>query len=139
MKCPIEIGENAELLAYSDEKLDAARSALLQRHVEECAACRKFVEEQRALWSALDAWEPPAISADFDQRLYRLLNEPEPLAWWQRWLRPLLAHKSVPLAAAACLLVVVGLVMRPGVQSAEPAHVAQRQQVQTLQADQVEH
>ena len=97
MKCPIETGEYSELLAYSEEKLEAARAAILKRHVEECTACREFVAGQRAVWSALDAWEPPAISADFDQRLYRLLNEPEPDGWWQRWLRPVLAHKSIPL------------------------------------------
>src|SRR5215469_16088597 len=100
MNCPIKSGENSELLAYSQEKLDAARAAILKRHVDECAACREFVGGQRAVWSALDAWEPPAISADFDQRLYRLLNDPEPAGGWQRWLRPLLAHKSISLAAA---------------------------------------
>jgi hypothetical protein len=139
MKCPIETGENSELFAYSEEKLDAARAGILKRHVEECAACREFVEGQRAVWSALDAWEPPAISADFDKRLYRLLNEPAPSGLWERWLRPLLAHKSVPLAAAACLVVVVGLVMRPGVQSTERPRTSQGQPVQALQAEQVEH
>ena len=136
MKCPIETGENSELLAYSEEKLEAARAAILKRHVEECTACREFVAGQRAVWSALDAWEPPAISADFDQRLYRLLNEPEPDGWWQRWLRPVLAHKSMPLAAAACLVVIVGLVM---VKPSERSRMAQGQPGQTLQADQVEH
>ena len=136
MKCPIETGEYSELLAYSEEKLEAARAAILKRHVEECTACREFVAGQRAVWSALDAWEPPAISADFDQRLYRLLNEPEPDGWWQRWLRPVLAHKSIPLAAAACLVLIVGLVM---VKPPEQSRMSQGQQVQTLQADQVEH
>jgi len=136
MKCPIETGENSELLAYSEEKLEAARAAILKRHVEECTACREFVAGQRAVWSALDAWEPPAISADFDQRLYRLLNEPEPVGWWQRWLRPVLAYKGIPLAAAACLVVIVGLVM---VKPAEQSRMTQGQPVQTLQADQVEH
>ena len=139
MNCPIKTGGNSELLAYSEEKLDAARTAILKRHVEECASCREFVEGQRAVWRALDAWEPPAISADFDQRLYRMLNEPEPAGWWQRWLSPVLAHKTIPLAAAACLILVVGLVMRPGGQSNERPRVARGQQVQVLQADQVEH
>ena len=76
MKCPIETRENAEvLLAYCSRSLDAERTAILDDHIRICPGCREFVEGQRALWKALDAWEATPVSADFDRRLYQRIQK----------------------------------------------------------------
>lgn len=138
MKCPREIGEDAGLLAYSARRLEGPRALELEGHLETCSACREFVAEQRAVWQALDAWEVAPVSADFDRRLYRRIEQEG--SAWDRLLRPLrwltLRH-AVPVAAAACLLVVAGWMVeqRPARVAAPPAASPQA----TVQADQVEH
>jgi len=136
MNCPME--KSAELLAFSTQKLAAPEAAKIERHLEACAACREFVEDQRAVWQALDAWEAPPVPADFDRRLYQRIEQGE--SGWERWAGPLrvfMAHQGVPIAAAACLIVVAGLV------SQRPADVAAPRQtqaaVENIQPEQVDH
>ena len=58
MNCPIKTQENREwLLEYSAGRLDGERASMLERHVEACPACARFVEEQRVVWDALGQWE----------------------------------------------------------------------------------
>ena len=128
MMCPIEIGEESELLAYSGHKLELSRAAALERHLESCSACREFVEGQRAVWQALDAWQTPPVAGDFDRRLFRRMEQ-EPAGWWNRWLGSMLLRPGLPLAAAACL-------ERPG---APPEPQLPSSQVQNLQPEQVEN
>ena len=116
MRCPIETGGNAEaLLAYCSRKLEAENAALLERHIEVCPACREFVEGQRAVWTALESWEAPPVSAGFNRRLYQRIEQPA--SWWDLWMRPfrpLLFRQGVPIAAAAgLLLVATALIQRP--------------------------
>ncbi|PWU07094.1 MAG: hypothetical protein C5B51_10690, partial [Terriglobia bacterium] len=92
MRCPIETEENLDLLlAYSSGKRTAPGMDAFEQHLEACAACREFVSGQTLVRAALDEWQPPAISGDFNRRLYhRIENQP---SWWQRFsgsLRPLL-------------------------------------------------
>ena len=140
MKCPIETRENAELLlAYCTRKLDAESTALLERHMEICPACREFSSGQRAVWEALDAWEATPVTLDFDRRLYRRIDRE--VSWWQLLMRPLgpaLVRRGLPIAAAACLVVMAGVLLeRPA--SAPPTTQPQSAQVDALQPDQVEH
>ncbi len=140
MKCPIETRENAELLlAYCTRKLDAESTATLERHMEICPACREFASGQRAVWEALDAWEAAPVTLDFDRRLYRRIDQE--VSWWQllmRPLRPALVRQGLPIAAAACLVVMAGVLLeRPA--SAPPAAQPQSAQVEAIQPDQVEH
>ena len=140
MKCPIETRENAELLlAYCTRKLDAERTAILERHMEICPACREFSSGQRAVWEALDAWEAAPVTLDFDRRLYRRIDRE--VSWWHlpmRRLRPALVRQGLPIAAAACLLVMAGVLLdRPA--SAPPAAQPQSAQVEAIQPDQVDH
>ena len=65
MNCPME--KSAELLAFSTHKLAAPEAAPIEQHLETCAACRELVNNQRAVWQALDAWEAPPVTADFDR------------------------------------------------------------------------
>jgi anti-sigma factor RsiW len=140
MNCPIETRESAELLlAYCNRKLDAQSTAILERHMEICPACREFASGQRAVWEALDAWEPAPVTADFDRRLYRRIDRE--VSWWhllRRPLRPVLVRQGLPIAAAACLLVMAGVLLeRPA--GAPPAAQPQSAQVEALQPDQVDH
>ena len=140
MKCPIEARENAEfLLAYCTRKLDVERTATLERHMEICPACREFASGQRAVWEALDAWEAAPVTLDFDRRLYRRIDRE--VSWWQllmRPVRPALVRQGLPIAAAACVLVMAGVLLeRPA--SAPPVAQPQSAQVEAIQPDQVDH
>ena len=139
MKCPIETQENAEvLLAYSAGRLDRERAGGLERHLAACPACRTFQESQQRVWEALDAWEPQPISANFDRRLYARI-EAEGRPWWARMWgagQPALLRQGLPIAAAACLLVMAGLISQRPHGPAAPARPAAR--VETVQAEQLE-
>jgi hypothetical protein len=138
MKCPIETPEGAELLlAFSFRKLDAERAVLLENHIGECARCGEFVGAQRSVDEALDLWDAPPLSADFDRRLYRRIEHE--VGWWEFLVRPfrlVFAARLVPLAAAAALLVAVGLwVERPGEVPAWPTRSAQIEALPPEQAE----
>jgi hypothetical protein len=135
MKCPIETVEGSELLvAFSSRRLDADRTAALGDHVRACEPCAAFVAAQRSVSDALDLWEAPPVTADFDRRLYGRIEQEVP--WWDflvRPFRPTLTARWLPVAAAAGLLVAVGLwVERPGELPAPPRTA----QVEALSPDQ---
>lgn len=140
MKCPVECHENSDLLlAYCSRTLDPETAEILEAHVARCPACAEFAAGQRAVWEALDAWEAAPPPADFDRRLYRRIGER--VSWWERMsrpLRPVLARQGLPIAAAACLLVVAGILLeRPASIPGDAA--AGSPQVEGVQPDQVEH
>ena len=136
MTCPIERRNSVELLEFCACRLPAERAAWLEQHLSACSVCRDFVAQQRAVWQALDRWEAPAISADFNRRLYQRIAAQT--GWRDRWLAPLrglLVRQGLPIAAAACLIVVAGLI------SERPSPVARPQAatVDNLQPEQVDH
>src|ERR1039458_6662773 len=100
MKCPIETRESAELLlAYCNRNLDAESTAMLERHMEVCPACREFASGQRAVWEALDVWEAAPVTSDFNHRLYRRIDRE--VSWWHllmRPFRPVLVRQGLPIA-----------------------------------------
>jgi hypothetical protein len=66
---------------------------------------------KRSVDSALDLWEAPAVSLDFDRRLYRRIEQDAP--WWSFLFRP---QRLVPAGVAAAVLVAAGLWLgQPGV------------------------
>jgi len=103
-------------------------------HLRECPECAAFVSAQRSVSAALDLWEAPPVSADFDRKLYQRIEQEVP--WWDflvRPFRPLAGPRWLPVAATAGLMVAVGLwVGRPGEAPMAPASA----QVQALPADQ---
>jgi anti-sigma factor RsiW len=132
-------GSDTELLLeYAAGGLDAAGGKAVERHIEECVACRELVAAQRAAWAALDGWEAPPVSADFDQRLYARIAREK--SWWNGIWRPFspgLIRRCLPVAAAAGLALVAVLVLnRPA--SVPPATPAAVRQVEPLRPDQVE-
>jgi len=138
MKCPFETPEGpALLLTYSSGKLDDQSKTLIESHVNSCAACREFVHGQSALWSALDVWEAPAVSADFDRRLYRRIEQE--VSWWDLLLRPFrpVFQRALPLTAAAGVVLMATVLLNGP--SEIPVAETHSAQVEALQPDQVEH
>lgn len=113
MNCPLENREHAEILvAYSSAKLDAAKTRVVEEHIGACAECSEFVRGQQAVWAALDTWTPEPVSADFDRRLYQRIEAQ--VSWWDRLLRPLhllTSHRGLSLAAAAGLMLAIGVAL----------------------------
>jgi anti-sigma factor RsiW len=120
MKCPIETRENSELLlAYCARKLDPETTISLERHLAQCPSCREYQARQQAVWEAMDAWEAMPVSADFNRRLYRRIEEEAQTSWWSKLMRPLrpmfgpgLLSRGLPLAATLCLLVMAGALLQ---------------------------
>jgi len=139
MNCPMESGGNAGyLLDYASGKLKAEARAQMEQHIAACPACREFAAGQQAVWQALEAWEPAAVSMDFDRRLYSRIEQQ--VSWWTRLTRPLnpLFRHAVPIGAAAGVIIMAGLLtIRPAATPVRPA--TQSAQVENLQPEQVEH
>ena len=138
MKCPMEAEGNTELLLdYGAGKLKADAREQMERHVAVCPACKEFAAGQQSVWQALDEWEAGEVSLDFDRRLYARIEQNVP--WWTRLLQPLnpLFRHAVPIAAAAGVVIMAGLIMvRP---SAVPvAPTPQSAQVEALQPEQLQ-
>jgi hypothetical protein len=135
-RCPLQSGdEGAILLSYLDRQLDSDSTAALDRHVTVCADCRRVVDAQRAVWSALDQWEPVAVSEDFDSRVMaRIAVEEAP--WWRRilapadgWWRP-----AIPVTAACAAVLAVAIWRGPTMSD----HPQQQSTMDSTEAQQVE-
>ena len=113
MNCPIEDRRPEILVAYAAGELDRETASALERHLADCAACRPVAAGQAAVWKALDAWEAPPVSPDFDGRLYRRIDEGA-LSWWEFLTRPFRTmplSQALPLTAVAGLLLIAGLLL----------------------------
>jgi anti-sigma factor RsiW len=138
MRCPIETQDGPELLAYTSGKLDAAAAAALEDHIRACSACRELTSSQRVVWEALDQWQPAPISADFDRRLYQRIGQE--VGWWDRLVRPfrpLFFRRGLPVAAAAGLLIVAGVLLERPI-GAPPEVVQDSAQVEAVAPEQAE-
>jgi anti-sigma factor RsiW len=138
MNCPLGAGGSAELLLdYAAGKLKAGARAEVERHIAACPACSEFAGAQTSVWQALQDWEPSEVSMDFDRRLYARIEQD--VSWWTRWMRPLnpLFRHSVPIAAAAGVIIMAGLLLYRPV-AIPPTPAAQSAQVESLQADQLQ-
>jgi len=117
MECPVQNRENAELLLnYCARRLEPEAAAVLERHMEHCAACRAFGAAQRAVWEALEAWEAMPVSEEFDRRLYARIQQQEHRGSWAGLVRfwwPLNLRPALSLAAASVVVVVALLVQSP--------------------------
>ncbi|MGD0361098.1 MAG: zf-HC2 domain-containing protein [Bryobacteraceae bacterium] len=115
MNCPIESREPEILVAYAAGELELETARALERHLDGCAACRLMVADQAVVWRALDAWEAPSVSPDFDRRLYRRIDDGVRLTWWERItrpFRPMPLRQALPLTASAGLLLMAGLLLQ---------------------------
>ncbi|MCC6585622.1 MAG: zf-HC2 domain-containing protein [Bryobacterales bacterium] len=124
MKCLAQDSQDAALLLdYCERRLEPELAAQLERHLAVCPACARMVEAQRTVWEALDVWEPGAISADFNARLYSRILEMEAEPAWRRWLKAIPGwhwKPAMPLAAA-CLAILAVALWRGPAASDQPA------------------
>ena len=140
MHCPIQNGENAEvLLDYCARKLSPTAAAELEGHMEACPDCRSFSLAQRHVWSALDVWESQPVSQDFDRRLYARIDQFENRSWWQRWTGDCFAWRpALSLGAAACGALAVALVVHNPVSQPVVEPQFQGTKIETVEPEQVE-
>jgi len=118
MNCPLEDRNPEMLVAYAAGELDLETARVLEEHLAGCATCRLVAADQTAVWKALDAWDAPSVSPDFDRRLYRRIDEGVRFSWWERItrpFRPMPLRQALPLTASAGLLLMAGLLLQhPG-------------------------
>jgi hypothetical protein len=119
MLCIKNTKEGAELLVeFCAGSLDPARASELETHIASCTECRELVDGQRALWETLECWTPPAVSPDFNLKLFGRIAAEEQ-SGWRKWLpgvfRPAVPYSIWKPAAlvAACAVLVVGFLVRP--------------------------
>ncbi len=130
MECPAKARESSQVLIdYCAGTLDVAAVAEVERHLEQCPACREFCQTQAMVWSALDDWKAEPVSASFDARLGARLDQTGRAVWWACIWRP-----AVPLAAAAVVIAAVLLLRVP--EGKNPAVVVRK--ADTVDIDQVE-
>lgn len=129
MECVTKHRDGADVLIdYCSGVLDGARAQEIERHIAECAGCRKIVEAQRELWQTLDRFAAPEVSSNFDARLYARIAEEEAAPAWKRWMLRIFApavpvavwKPAVSLAAAGAVLAVALAVRTPGVSEKVP-------------------
>ena len=116
MICPMNTKGGAEILVdYCAFRLDPARAAEFEKHMEGCPDCRRAVEGQRGVWQTLEHWTPAEISPDFDARVYaRIAQEEAAPRWRQWWLRMFHPAVPVPLWKPAVSLAAAGAVLALG-------------------------
>jgi anti-sigma factor RsiW len=108
MNCPLQSEDTLDLLLdYAAGRLDRARSAVLERHMELCASCAAFRTEQKVLWNALDEWEPEPVSLGFNRKLWQRIDAIAAEPWYRRFMDAFRFggwKPAFPLAAAACVI-----------------------------------
>jgi anti-sigma factor RsiW len=141
MRCLIENHESADLLvAYTARTLSAETTAALEQHIAICPACGELAAHQKAVWEALDAWEAAPVSADFNRRLYQRIERE--VSWWDllvRPFRPITLVRGLPLAAAAAVLIMAGIMLQRPAEMMPAETGVQFEAVQSVQPEQVEH
>jgi anti-sigma-K factor RskA len=87
----------------------------------------------------MEEWALAPVSMDFDRRLYQRIERQT--SWWSRVTHSLnpLFRNAVPLAAAAGVVIMAGLLMERPAGKPTVAAVEESAQVETLQPEQVEH
>jgi Putative zinc-finger len=136
MNCPLEEKNGSELLLeYTAGKLEARAVESLEAHMAGCEPCRAFARQQQLVWQSLEAWEAEPLSMDFDRRLYARIDQ-APVSWWARLTGPLM-HHAVPIAAAAGVMILAGVMLQqPATLPVAPPQ--ESAQVETLGPDQVD-
>ncbi len=113
MNCPLRSEETTDvLLDYAAGRLDTARAAMLEQHLESCSGCAAFRMEQSALWDALSQWEPEPVSIAFNRTLWQKIGAAAAAPWHRRFADAIRfgAWKPAFPLLAAVMLIAVGFV-----------------------------
>lgn len=141
MDCPMGTPDGMELLlGYCARRLDVETASALEGHIAACPACQAWTQSQSQVWTALEAWEPAPVSADFDRQLYaRLRTEREGRGWWGALVRPWLdlsgLRPALSLGLAGLLVVVAFWMQKPKM---TPSPAPTQAQTETLDPDRLE-
>jgi len=114
--CPMLRDHADALMAYAERRLEGEKADSIARHAMNCAECRRVIDSQRFVWEAMDAWEPEAVSADFNRRLYRAIDEENARSWWRRLTNGRVFTRwntAIPVAASCMVLLGFFLVRTP--------------------------
>jgi hypothetical protein len=137
MTCRLQTEQTDLLLDYSAGRLDARGTAILAQlaqHMETCADCASFRKEQKAVWDALDLWEPAPVSIDFNRRLWQRIDAAAAAPWYTSLAESLRFANwkpVIPLTAAVLMIAAGFLLDHPGARN--PAA-----DISVREADQVE-
>ncbi len=112
MKCP---ADPALLVDYASGRLAPARAADLGRHIETCDFCAERVPGYSAISEALDTWDSPPVSLDFNRRLWSKIDAAQPVRWTRR------LFPAIPVAAAAAMMLAGLWMERPHASPQVPA------------------
>lgn len=83
--CPLQTNEGADLiLDYCSNRLEPDQVIAFERHVQSCEECARVVDAQMAVWKALDSYDAMPVSEDFDEKLWKRIEESEARPWWRR-------------------------------------------------------
>ena len=110
MTCPSRRGDTTLLLDYAFGRLARGQAALLAQHASECSDCAATLVEYSSISGALDLWEAPAISTQFNRRLWDRIERAASVTWYMRaaeWFRPRSLKPAIPVAAAALVFAAV--------------------------------
>ncbi len=118
MDCLMQAKSGAQtLLDYCSGALEPGAAAEVERHTQSCADCKRMVDAQREVWESLSHWTAPAVSQDFNARLYARIAQENEAPGWRQWLGRI-TRPAVPYAlwkpaalAAACAVLVVGFLV----------------------------
>lgn len=114
MICPLERGETDLLLddaagTLTRRGLDAEAQAMLGEHLRTCPACVAFRRDQKAVWDALDLWETPPVSTDFNRRLWQRIDLAAAAPWYRTLAESLrIANWKPMIPLTAALLLIAG-------------------------------
>lgn len=114
--CPLQADDSgAVLLDFAAGRLQGAAAALIEQHLAICDSCREFVQAQKTIWAALDAWDSIEGSPNFDARLLaRLEDERQP--WWRSLATTPTSgwRTAASIAMAGVVIFAALLVRKPG-------------------------
>jgi anti-sigma factor RsiW len=134
MECPLQSGQAAELIVgYPAQTLDSHAAGVLERHLKDCARCRQLSAAQQAVWSALDAWKPQAISPDFDRKLFERIAEEERLPWWRRVGPQAWSWLPAISVTAACAALLAAFLLRAPTSIPAPAPAEPKFQIEQVE------
>ncbi len=114
MNCPLQSEETRDLLLdYTANRLHEASVKQLELHMASCAACAAFRNDQAAVWSALDAWEPAPVSSHFNRNLWAKIDAAASAPWHEKVLQALRLGSWKPAAplALAALAIAAGFLL----------------------------
>jgi anti-sigma-K factor RskA len=116
--CVLNVNEQESLLLdYTSGVLGADKLPAYERHLVSCGHCRELVDLQKLALETLSDWEAPAVSGDFDARLFAEIRASEAAAapawngWRQFW--SFLGDWRVLASAAAAAIALVFFLSRP--------------------------